>query len=370
MQVTRTETYTDWVYRGAHMNETAATVGVGLLRGYIYYRYAHDMLREGDVVMRETSHVHLSDGSTYELGSGLSSEKIDIEYEGKTPDGSVSLKVNGKLGVGVSRITRNLTISFDDGKVPVLDTEQLDEILSDLSGSLSESMKNTADAIKQELLAKVDTVIIDANEHADSSVATAKEALEARILEVAQDTKQGAINSATARDTRLKQELVSSMSARSNFASWRTGRYTLQSNVATNMLFADATSKTGSNVFVYDSDRQSVRVRNVDTSRHMVFRVTLTATFSLADNIKGYIHFQLRNSDDATIHQTCQYIDRNSRMPDNIVTMQVGVELFIAANSASHGLFTSGLRAVVYNNTTGQIIVPDNSILTFSLISM
>lgn len=47
MLVTRTEMFTDWSYEGAYMGEQAATVGIGLMSGHIYFRYAYDFLKMG-----------------------------------------------------------------------------------------------------------------------------------------------------------------------------------------------------------------------------------------------------------------------------------------------------------------------------------
>lgn len=183
MIVTRTESYSDWVYQGAYAGEVAASVGVGLFKGSIYFRHAHDNLREGDVVDREEFFVELSDGSTYELGQGLSSEKISITHNGVTSSGDVYLSVEGidGIGVGVSRIYRSMTISYDDGKVPVLDTDQLNGILENLKTSLTESMQNTADAVKQEAFKKVDTMGIELKDSCTNTVNGAKSELSTKI---------------------------------------------------------------------------------------------------------------------------------------------------------------------------------------------
>lgn len=197
MIVTRTETYTDWVYQGAHAGEQAAWIGRGLLKGSIYFRYAYDFLNKGDTVTREVSHVHLSDGSTYELGTGLSSEKITISYEGQTDSNEVTLRVDGKLGIGVSSITRNVTISYDDGKVPVLDTDQLEGVLDELSSSLTASMKDTAEVVKTELRNELSTKLIDLEEKVDGKLKTQS------------DTIGGLIDEkVTAGDLAVKSELT------------------------------------------------------------------------------------------------------------------------------------------------------------------
>lgn len=183
MKITRTERYTDWVFQGAHAGEQAASVGVGLFRGSIYFRHAHDNLQSGDTIDREEFFVELSDGSTYELGTGLSGEKVAITNHGVTSSGDVYLEVVGKptFGVGVSKVYRNVTISFDDGKVPVLDTEQLNGILDNLKESLSTSMQDTANAVKQEAFAKVDTMGIELKDSCNSTVNAAKAEVEAKV---------------------------------------------------------------------------------------------------------------------------------------------------------------------------------------------
>lgn len=183
MLITRTESYTDWSYQGALAGETAAWNGVGLYEGSIYFRHSHDTLKPGERILREEFFVELSDGSTYPLGEGASREKITITNHGTTSDGSVYLEVKGNpaYGVGVSRVTQNITVEFDDGRVPVLDTDQLTEILGNLRDSLTQSMQDTANAVKQEAFARVDTMGIELKDTCNSTVSAAKADVESKV---------------------------------------------------------------------------------------------------------------------------------------------------------------------------------------------
>lgn len=141
-----------WSYQGAHMYEKAATVGNGLLDGYIYFRPANDFLNEGERIIRDKYYVKLSDGSEYLLGHGACSHKITIIDQGND-HGTTCVRVVGKpeLGIGVSQIIRRCAIEYDDGRVAVLDEDQLKIVMAELHDEVSKSLDNLSVDVKDEL---------------------------------------------------------------------------------------------------------------------------------------------------------------------------------------------------------------------------
>lgn len=179
MLVTKTTRYTDWSFQGVHANEVGATVGNGLLFGFIYFRHSYDFLQEGDKVIREVHLVELSDGTITEMRDARQEhrvniqDKINIVSHGIQPDGTVCLQVFGKVdvGIGVSRVLRDVTVEYDDGRIPVLGDAQLGTILEQLKESLTQSMKDTAEAIKTELRNELDSRLTNTKEELKKLVA-------------------------------------------------------------------------------------------------------------------------------------------------------------------------------------------------------
>lgn len=179
MVVTKTTRYTDWSFQGVHANEVGATVGNGLLFGFIYFRHSYDFLQEGDKVLREVHLVELSDGTITEMRDARQEHRLNIQNKvnivshGLQPDGTICLQVFGKVdvGIGVSRVLRDVTVEYDDGRTPVLGNEQLEALLEQLRESLTQSMKDTAAAIKQELRNELDSRLTSTKEELKQLVA-------------------------------------------------------------------------------------------------------------------------------------------------------------------------------------------------------
>lgn len=111
MLITRTEMFTDWVFQGAHAGEQAATVGRGLMRGHIYFRYADDFLKAGETIQREISFVELSDGSTYELGGSVSRVQFSVETLIAANDGNHPALTTGYKLVVANKTGANVIFS-------------------------------------------------------------------------------------------------------------------------------------------------------------------------------------------------------------------------------------------------------------------
>lgn len=393
MLVTRTETYTDWVYSSAHANETAATVGRGLMVGHIYFRYSYDMLKEGDTVSREVSHVHLSDGSTYELGSGLSSEKIDITFSGLTGDGHVYLEVNGKKGIGVSSITRNITIEYDDGKVPVLDTEQLDGVLNELSKELTASMVDTANAIKAEVMEKVETVRIEAvqesKEHVESvrvalvqEIDSAKaestshsESIKQELLRKTDEVKRALEGSLEGAVTEIKGTLSEHRDYANDTVHMTLGsigRYTIHANTDNNLLYASPDFREGNVKFEYVSANKTIRVKDGLSPRNRILRVTYKSTWEIQDAMaNGFLFFRLVNPADNNriMAQTVVPFARPSGFDENSAEMQISLELFLPTGSHNHPAITGGIQLKVHNASEHSVVMQSGGVMSLLLIS-
>lgn len=186
MLVTKTETYTDWSFQATHMGELATPNRQGLLDGYIYYRYAHDFLKEGERLVSETSSVVLTDGSVYPLGQGEAQIKgVRITYLGQDASGDVSIHVQGDrtIGIGVSTITRTAIIEYDDGKVPVLDREQLDEILDEVKGTLQSGVETAVATAKSELQSEINNTRVEIEEDIRENVDYLTQSFESTVQE-------------------------------------------------------------------------------------------------------------------------------------------------------------------------------------------
>lgn len=332
MIVTRTETYTDWVYQGAHAGEQAAWIGRGLLKGSIYFRYAYDFLNKGDTVTREVSHVHLSDGSTYELGTGLSSEKITISYEGQTDSNEVTLRVDGKLGIGVSSITRNVTISYDDGKVPVLDTDQLEGVLDELSSSLTASMKDTAEVVKTELRNELSTKLIDLEEKVDGKLKTQS------------DTIGGLIDEkVTAGDLAVKTELTQATSDLVSSAS-----ESLRSEITTSRQDVLSELQSARSALEQKIEQGDTKLRNdlveVYTSADSALKSELTSVISQSVNsLRTSLTDTFTKADDSYFTRTMHEVDTRIKIGRwnlgqySIASGQFNNTLSAAPSSTSQG---------------------------------
>lgn len=353
MIVTRQETFVDWSYSGAHANELAATVGNGLLRGYIYFRYAYDMLKAGEKVEREVSFVHLSDGSQYELGTGLSSEKIDIMYEGQTDDGSVTLFVNGKMGVGVSSVTRHVTINYDDGKVPVLDTEQLNGILDDLKQSLTDGMTSTAETVKQELISKVDAVAIDLESKCDSKVVDAKNSLQNSINSLTQELKglSGKLNARVPVSRwALKQSHVAGGSGEP-----LAGFY--------NLIEEGPKNTFGSGIFTFNQDAKGVTVPSSSFPYPRILTVGLSLTLEIPTGFNAPVSMLLIGAKDDNIYARdilnleSKYLTSGGKSSN----IQFQLQSYIGVNGSGHPLVDGGFKLVMHNGGSQTIVVVDGS---------
>lgn len=383
MIITRTETYTDWIFQSAHANEVAATVGRGLLKGHIYFRYAYDILKEGDTVDREVSHVHLSDGSVYELGTGLSSEKITIVYHGLTSDGSVYISVDGHMGVGVSSITRTLTISYDDGKVPVLDTEQLNGMLGELKGSLTESMTNTANAVKEELRSELNTKLIDLNDHVGSTL-TKHTAEMKQVISSGDDALSGRITSVESAltskvstvETTLKESIefnktfvLAKIGSKIKMGQWAIGQYTVGSGMFNNVLSAEPSFMgNGDDAFKWNSDKKSLKLDIFSSDEsHRILRVAYTGNVDIPEGYNGYLSMTIRNTAGGTLARQMIPLLRSNSMLPNVENMQFYVELFIP--KGDHPIYTDGVRIEFGNNGPNGVVLRSGAALSMTLLT-
>lgn len=179
MQVTKTIKTTEWSFQAIHANEVAATVGEGLLFGFIYFRHNYDMVQDGETVILEKHYVELSDGTIHELRSVIKSfrisidNKVEIVNDGISEDGTVCLQVFGKtsVGVGVSRILRAVTVQYDDGRTPILGDVQLEEVIQQLREDLTQSMKDTAQAVKDDIMVQLNSKITDVRSQLTTEIA-------------------------------------------------------------------------------------------------------------------------------------------------------------------------------------------------------
>lgn len=362
MKITRTERYTDWVFQGAHAGEVAARVGVGLFRGSIYFRHAHDNLQSGDTVDREEFFVELSDGSNYELGNGASGEKVSIVNHGVTSSGDVYLEVSGKdeLGVGVSKVYRDVTISFDDGKVPVLDTEQLNGILNDLKSSLTESMQDTADAVKKEAFEKVETMGIELKDSCKSTVDSAKKDVEAQVSTL--DTKIVSVQSDI---TNIRKELEEGIKGMNQFnvALWQptTGKY-ISSGKTENIIDTGTAIIQSDNVFTHGMDGSIILKESVFDR---VLTITMTAGMVLSANPQGgYWYLFIGDKDGGLITQSVFPVMASDVR--NFYQTQTSVRLFIPRGD-SHPVVSNGGVFPKLRNMNKEDITMNNIKLELSL---
>lgn len=357
MIITRTESYTDWVFQGAHAGEVAARVGVGLFRGSIYFRHAHDNLQSGDKVDREEFFVELSDGTKYLLGTGLSGEKIQVINHGVTNDGNVHLEVIGKdvIGVGVSRITRNVTISFDDGKVPVLDTEQLNGILGSLEGSLTDSMKNTAEAVKRELRDELSTQVEDVRQECERNTMGVKSELSGQI-----SVLESSIES-----------LTDASKYRAPVARWAIAVTSVPSTSGYNLLETAPKAQYGSKLFTYNQTTKAVNLSADAFGIPRVMRVdlalNLSTTSDFGDEDVALVIWD-RNSGAIIARNIVRLAyTKIAGSETNISCLQLGAHLYISADASTHPITQSGIGIHLQNYGKGDITLYPGSMITLSL---
>lgn len=388
MLVTRTETFTDWSYEGAHMGEQAATVGIGLMSGHIYFRYAYDFLQAGESVQRERSFIELSDGSIYELGTGESAEKITVIDHGLTSGGEVYLEVIGKpeIGVGVSRILRHVTIEYDDGKVPVLDTEQLEEVMTELSEHLTQSMVDTAEAVKQELRNELNTSVADVQVNMQNvlqeRLTETKSEINGNVNEVREDLTEtntkvsevssaldGWVDSATESMNRLTARLdalvIPSIQDTQGFTP---GQYTTQHGNTVNLLHALPNSWVNS-WCVYRPQLKTVSLEGGHVSQsNRILRAILTTNLNIGADALGPLHISLRNDQDVVICQTTMFINR-TKMPERLLNCQFILETLIPAGNSTHSAIQNGVRISGYNACGAQVIFESGATIRFELLT-
>lgn len=373
MIVTRTEMFTDWVFQAAHSGEQSATVGRGLMSGHIYFRYAYDFLKSGETIQREMSFVELSDGSVYELGTGESSSKVTIVNHGVVSGGEIHLEVTGvsDQGIGVNRVLRHVTIAYDDGKTPVLDTEQLDGILGSLSESLTQSMVDTANAVKQELRNELNTNLADVQTNmqndAQGRVDAAKNELTDGIELV--DTKlDSQVSALVGRLDTLDAALRNSTLIKA--ARWDTpGNYTLRDGVTTNLLDTPPTPIMTSAAFELDTSNKSFKVTGGASSKPRILRVVLTTSLEANEVCDGNVYLSLRDANGSVMVQTLWNIDR-SKMDSRTYSVQFSFDIVIDANSETHPALTSGIRVVALNRSGATVQFITGTMITATLTTV
>lgn len=383
MLVTRTEMFTDWSYEGVHPGEQAATVGIGLASGHIYYRYSHDFLKSGESIQRERSFVELSDGTTYELGSGASAEKININYHGLTGSGEIYIEVSGsKFGVGVSRILRHVTIEYDDGKVPVLDTDQLKGILAELSDNLTDSMVTTAESVKGELRSELQTKLIDVKvdlqNQCNETVQNSAEAIRAEIDEAVQGVQEDLSDwsDTTGETLDRMNSMIASQEKRSDSRIYiaqipLAGKFTsIAQNRQLNLLTNQTTSGIlyGDDIFTLTGSGEDALIRvadGVDMSNNRVLSVNvLLDSLEVSDptNNAGFCFMQLRDSTNAIQSQTAFFFNREHGWPKVNPFIQTQVSVFIPKGLDAGTLLSGGFKVTLVHYSKGTINISGGKI--------
>lgn len=357
MIVTRTESYTDWVFQGAHAGEVAARVGVGLFRGSIYFRHAHDNLKAGDEIVREEFFVELSDGTKYKLGAGASAEKISVIQEPMTSSGEVHLEVVGKdsVGVGVSRVTRNVSISYDDGRVPVLDTDQLNIVIAELNDSLTASMVDTAEKVKDELREELNTGVSDAKQACSDATSAVKTELTSQITTIQSSIK----------------DLLEAAKYRAPVARWTIAVNSVSSNTARNLLDIAPTNKFGSALFVYNENTKAVTLTADAFGVPRVLRVDLALNLSTTsdfgdDDIALVVWDKSTNSVIARNVLRLSY-NKLAESESLVSYLQFGAHLYVGADASNHTVTKDGIAVHLHNYGRGDITLHPGSRMTLSL---
>lgn len=358
MIVTRNERYTDWVYQGVHMHEESATHGEGLLSGHIYYRYSHDFLKEGEEIQREKSFIHLSDGSEYELGTGLSSEKITVMYHGQTSDGSVHIEVRGNpsIGVGVQSIQRAVTIAYDDGKVPVLDTDQLQGIMTELHDSLSESMVATAETVKQELRNELNTIAIDVKQECASTTETAVNTLRTEMTATLDGVRAEVSTAVGAVDAKVGV-LREYLDTHTIIGQGTIGQYTIPQGSFVNILYAPFNNSQWHNPLMYHNESTgTIKLMTGISTRNRMATFTWTGPLLVGEGYNNYIEMHVRNQNGDTLAMRHFYLFRSGGTPETLNRFQMSVDLFIKANDSA-AILEDGVRIEFIRGGTNNVVL-------------
>lgn len=409
MLVTRQEQFTAWIYQGAHMGERAATVGVGLMDGYIYFRPSNDSIGSDERILRDKYYVELSDETEYPLGEGESAHKITIKDLGYL-NGEARVQVIGKpeVGVGVSRILRRVTIEYDDGKVPVLDTDQLNGILAELNDNLEQSMVGTAEAVKEELRQEVANSVIDTKSYCDTKITEASEALSTSIESVrgemrssvtnldtkvdattarldskidtsvtGMDTKVSSLrteldsrivlveNSVTSMDSEIESmrtDLTGAIEERVRLARWSFGQYSISNTAFNNILFSAPATMSGDTVFTYNADNKSLVLNTPPTSVDRMLRLSVITTLEVPNNWAGHLVMHVRNIAGGTQTQTIVFLNRDHGLPQHVQNVFFETELCIPGNFENHPLYGAGFRIEFIHSKSGNVVLKSGSI--------
>lgn len=386
MIVTRNAQFTDWTYQGAHANEVAATVGNGLLEGHIYFRYVNDFLKEGERILRSRSFITLSDDTTYELGAGEVAPKVTVIDHGVTSGGEVHVEVRGVdgSGIGVFSITRHVTIEYDDGKVPVLDQDQMKIIMAELSDNLTESMVDTANAIKEELRTEITNVTHEVDNKLTSAKAeigqTVRENMDnvTQNLESVVDSAKVALNErvdnvssdlASARDE-LSRRINTLLEAAPRICGWgHSGYFTARDDNWVNFLSGAPGSITGNTEFLV-REGNFLKLTGGVKPYDRVLRITITGRigFMLGGDVSERVRFSARRYAGDVIAETSQYFVAVGANDLSFPNMQFELTLRIHANDANNPLLTSGV-ALSFGRVGAQQVRLSDPGVTCELIS-
>lgn len=365
MIVTRNERYTDWIYQGVHMHEQAATHGEGLLSGHIYYRYSHDFLKDGEEIQREKSFIHLSDGSEYELGTGLSSEKITVIYHGQTSDESIHIEVKGNpaIGVGVQSIQRAVTIAYDDGKIPVLDTDQLQGIITELHDSLSASMVATAEAVKEELRNELNTIAIDVKQECAQTTEAAKAEMVTKI-----DSEVAEVETAVATvDTKLTA-LNENIDTRTIVGMATVGQYTIPVGSHVNILHGQFEDSRWHNPLLeYNDTLKTIKLTTGISPRNRMATFMWTGNLRIDDDYNNFIEMHIRNTRGDTLAMKHFYFFRSTSTPNVLTRVQMSVDLFIKANDSA-AILEDGIRIEFTRGGTNGVVLRSGGELMYRIV--
>lgn len=365
MIVTRTERFTDWLFQGVHMNEVAATVGNGLLAGHIYFRYAHDFIKEGEKVLRSRSFITLSDGSVYELGAGAVSSKVTVIDHGVTSSGDVHLEVRGidGSGIGVQSITRDVTIQYDDGKVPVLDEDQLKIIMSGLHDSLEESMVETAETVKAELREELNTIAIDVKQECAQATNAAKAELTSKInSEIATvsgkvDTEVATLNTSIASVDSKVEALRTYGESRIIVGQATVGQYTIPKGSHVNILYARFDNDTWHNpLMLHNESTGTLKLLTGISPRNRIATFFWTGALVISDGYNNFIEMQVRNKNGDTLAMSHFYLFRDAGSPSVLNRFQMSVDLFIKANDSA-AILEDGVRIEFTRGGSNNVVL-------------
>lgn len=379
MLTTKQAEYVVWIYQGAGMGATAATVGEGLMDGYIYFRPTDDFLNEGERILRDDYYVDLSDGSEYVLGQGASSSKVHITNLAYL-NGDARIKVTGipDVGVGVARIVRRVVIEYNDNRVAVLDEAQLNTVTKDLHDEVSKSLEALNTDVKAVLRQEMESLgnelkdtlhdeITEADNEVllkvDNRISTLRGEIEPRIITLESDLKTltGTIES-------INTNLTAALDAKARIGRWSFGQYTVSPNNFNNVLFAPPTVIKGDPVYIYSTQNKAIALDQTFAGVDRIFKATCTATIEVPDGYAGYVTLHLRNVVGGTYAQDMKFISRANGLSNVPPAVQFTVELYIPEDAHGHPLYSQGLR-LEYNNTGPANIVVKPGNITLTLLT-